>query len=159
MDILYIYLLLSLLFPLYPGLSFVGFFLLLAHELAVKIYGKKSLYQRNPPAPPWVFSEPPKERSKPKLKLIQGGKSTKSEPKKQDVTEPNFLGAPNEVLCVSKDADTKMINTAFRFLVKRFHPDRAQTELERARAQVRTRQLTEAREKLILMRRHNKMSA
>ena len=38
--------------------------------------------------------------------------------------KPNFLGAPHEVLGVTKEAPKEEINAAYRYWIKRYHPDR-----------------------------------
>ena len=64
---------------------------------------------------------------------------------------PNFRGAPHEILGIPLTADVETINKAFKFWIKRYHPDRVAhlggRYVEQARR--RSEQLNTARQELL----------
>jgi hypothetical protein len=62
---------------------------------------------------------------------------------------PNFRGEPHQTLGIQREAKTRTILKAFRFWIKRFHPDLAGQSQQQARA------LTEARDRLLSSRKNN----
>lgn len=73
---------------------------------------------------------------------------------------PRFEGAAHEVLGVSPKAGTKTIHSAYRFWIKRFHPDRQRTSDPKAAetACLRTDKLQQAKIELLLRRKQLKAS-
>jgi DnaJ-domain-containing protein 1 len=67
---------------------------------------------------------------------------------------PNFRGAAHEVLGVEKNANAETVQRAYKFWIKRFHPDRVAhlggTYVEQARR--RAEQLNSARQELLRQR-------
>lgn len=70
---------------------------------------------------------------------------------------PRFHGAPHEVLGVTADAGTRQIVHAYRFWMKKYHPDHAPAG-ETQSATERARQLTQARDSLLRTRRRKSRS-
>lgn len=70
---------------------------------------------------------------------------------------PRFQGAPHEVLGVAPDAGTRVIVQAYRFWMKKYHPDHAPAGETRS-ATERARQLTQARDSLLRTRKRTRES-
>ena len=73
--------------------------------------------------------------------------------KRREFRTPKFHGRPHEVLGIEKNADEEIVMRAYKYWIKRYHPDRVQ-HLGAGyvkQAHIRSEQLNEARQ--ILMRR------
>lgn len=52
--------------------------------------------------------------------------STQPKPATSPYRQPNFRGRPHEVLGIPADASAELIQAAYKYWIKRFHPDRVQ---------------------------------
>lgn len=79
------------------------------------------------------------------------------QPSRRATREPNFSGAPHEVLVIDQQSPTGQIVSAFRHWMKVYHPDHSQTEQDLANE--RARKIQEAKEAMLEKRRKLRKSA
>ncbi len=79
------------------------------------------------------------------------------QPNRRIPREPNFSGAPHEVLVIDQQSPTGQIVSAFRHWMKVYHPDHSQMEQDLANE--RARKIQEAKEAMLDKRRKLRKSA
>jgi hypothetical protein len=104
--------------------------------------------------------EKPSEKARVKQPNPFNEKTAKTSPARNHAQElpriPNFHGRAHEVLAISENAATRTIKRAFRFWVKKVHPDHNQLS---HMANYQVQKITEAKELLLTRRRAKKSAA